>query len=136
MLEDSPLHLVRAHVLLDLGGALRRAGSRTEAREPLRQALEFARRGGMARTARLARDELQATGETVRRYAPIGVESLTPSERRVAEMAASGMSNRQIAQSLFVTVKTVEAHLSAAYDKLDISSRRQLPGALEDVTTT
>lgn len=132
MVEDSPAGLVRAHVLLDLGGALRRAGSRTEARGPLREALELARRGGMARIARLAREELQATGETVRRYAPIGIESLTPSERRVAEMAASGLTNRQIAQSLFVTVKTVEAHLSAAYDKLDIGSRRQLPAALED----
>jgi len=84
----------------------------------------------MARFAKHAREELQASGETVRRYAPIGVESLTPSERRVAELAASGMTNRQIAQALFVTVKTVEAHLSAAYDKLDIESRRQLPTAL------
>ncbi|HEU4599238.1 MAG TPA: helix-turn-helix transcriptional regulator, partial [Solirubrobacterales bacterium] len=59
-----------------------------------------------------------------------GVESLTPSERRVAELAASGLTNRQIAQSLFVTVKTVEAHLSASYDKLDINSRHQLTEAL------
>jgi DNA-binding CsgD family transcriptional regulator len=66
----------------------------------------------------------------VRRWTPIGVESLTPSERRVAEMAASGMTNRQIAQSLFLTVKTIEAHLAAAYDKLGIRSRQQLPGVL------
>ena len=92
----------------------------------MREASELARRCGAARVAKRANAELEATGETVRRYTPIGVESLTPSERRVAELAASGMTNRQIAQSLFVTVKTVEAHLSAAYDKLDIGSRRNL----------
>jgi DNA-binding CsgD family transcriptional regulator len=130
MTDGSDRRLQRAHILADLGAALRREGRRADARAPLREALELARRGGMARIARRAREELQATGETVRRYAPIGVESLTPSERRVAELAASGMTNRQIAQSLFVTVKTVEAHLSAAYDKLDIDSRRQLSRAL------
>lgn len=130
MTDGSDRCLQRAHVLADLGAALRREGRRADARAPLRQALELARRGGMVRVAKRAREELQATGETVRRYAPIGVESLTPSERRVAELAASGMTNRQIAQSLFVTVKTVEAHLSAAYDKLDIDSRRQLGNAL------
>lgn len=130
LLESSPRQLERAYVLTDLGAALRRAGRRADARPPLRSAVKLARQGGAVRVAKRATDELQATGEKVRSYAPIGVESLTPSERRVAELAASGMSNRQIAQSLFVTVKTVEAHLSAAYDKLDIGSRRQLPGAL------
>ena len=66
----------------------------------------------------------------MRRYTPIGVESLTPSERRVAELAASGLTNRQIAQTLFLTVKTIETHLAAAYDKLGIRSRQQLPAAL------
>jgi DNA-binding CsgD family transcriptional regulator/tetratricopeptide (TPR) repeat protein len=130
LLENSPRRLERAHTLVDLGSALRRAGRRADARTPLREAFELARRCGAARIARRANSELEATGEKVRRYTPIGVESLTPSERRVADLAASGMTNRQIAQSLFVTVKTVEAHLSAAYDKLDISSRRQLPAAL------
>jgi DNA-binding NarL/FixJ family response regulator len=130
LMEGSPRRLARAHVLADLGEALRRDGRRADARAPLRQAFELARRCGAARLAKRAHAELEATGETVRRYAPIGVESLTPSERRVAELAASGMTNRQIAQSLFVTVKTVEAHLSAAYDKLDIDSRRQLGEAL------
>jgi DNA-binding CsgD family transcriptional regulator len=59
-----------------------------------------------------------------------GVGSLTPSERRVAEMAAEGDTNREIAQALFVTPKTVEVHLSSAYRKLGISSRSQLPKAL------
>jgi DNA-binding CsgD family transcriptional regulator/tetratricopeptide (TPR) repeat protein len=131
-LDGSPRRLEHAHVLFDLGSALRRAGQRAEAREPLRRASDLARRGGAARLADRANSELAATGEKVRRYTPIGVESLTPRERRVADLAASGMTNRQIAQSLFVTVKTVEAHLSAAYGKLDIGSRRDLPGALEE----
>jgi DNA-binding NarL/FixJ family response regulator len=109
---------------------LRRAGRRADARAPLREAFDLARRCGAARIAKRAHSELEATGEKVRRYTPIGVESLTPSERRVADLAASGMTNRQIAQTLFVTVKTIEAHLSAAYDKLDIESRRQLHDAL------
>ncbi|HEX5608655.1 MAG TPA: AAA family ATPase [Solirubrobacterales bacterium] len=125
-----PKRLFRVHALLELGEALRREGHRARAREPLREAFTLARQCGATRMARQAHAELEATGETLRRYTPIGVESLTPSERRVAELAASGMTNRQIAQSLFVTVKTVEAHLSAAYDKLDISSRGQLPGVL------
>lgn len=129
---DSPRRLEVAHALVDLGELLRREGRRADARVPLREGFDLARRCGAARIARRANAELEATGEKVRRYVPIGVESLTPSERRVADLAASGMTNRQIAQSLFVTVKTVEAHLSATYDKLDIGSRRELPEALSD----
>jgi len=128
--KDGPVRVQRAYALVDLGEALRREGHRVRARAPLRGGFTLARQCGAARLAKHAHAELQATGETLRRYTPIGVESLTPSERRVAELAASGMTNRQIAQSLFVTVKTVEAHLSAAYDKLDINSRGQLPGVL------
>jgi DNA-binding CsgD family transcriptional regulator/tetratricopeptide (TPR) repeat protein len=130
LLDGSPRRLGRAQILCELGAALRRDGRRVEARTPLREALKLARQCGAAGVAKRAHDELEASGETVRRYAPIGVESLTPSERRVAELAASGLTNRQIAQSLFVTVKTVEAHLSATYDKLDVESRKQLAAAL------
>jgi DNA-binding CsgD family transcriptional regulator len=132
LMEDSPRRLERAHVLLELGTALRVEGRRGDARAVLLEAFKLARQCGAARIAKRAHGELGASGETIRRYLPIGVESLTPSERRVAELAASGMTNRQIAQSLFVTVKTVEAHLSATYDKLDISSRRQLGDALAE----
>jgi len=59
-----------------------------------------------------------------------GVETLTASERRVAQMAAQGLSNKEIAQTLFVTVKTVELHLSNVYRKLRIGSRRELGAAL------
>jgi DNA-binding CsgD family transcriptional regulator/tetratricopeptide (TPR) repeat protein len=130
VLEGSSRRLDRAQALSELGAALRRDGHRVEARTPLREALELARGCGAVRLARHTHAELRATGETVRHHTPIGVESLTPSERRVAELAASGMTNRQIAQSLFVTVKTVEAHLSASYDKLAIRSRQQLAAAL------
>lgn len=131
VLDGSPALLARMHALLDLGCALRRAGHRGDARAPLREALELARRCGAKGVAREAYVELQATGERVRRWTPIGVESLTPSERRVAEMAANGMTNRQIAQALFLTIKTIESHLAATYDKLGIRSRRQLPEALD-----
>jgi len=130
LLDGSPALLARLHALHDLGRALRRVGRRVDARPPLREALELARRCGASGVARDAAFELQATGEKVRRWTPIGVESLTPSERRVAELAASGMTNRQIAQTLFLTVKTIETHLAATYDKLGIRSRRALPTAL------
>jgi DNA-binding CsgD family transcriptional regulator/tetratricopeptide (TPR) repeat protein len=121
---------IRSVLLTQLGTALRHANRRADARAPLREGLALARRCGAAGIAKQAYDELEATGEKVRRWTPIGVESLTPSERRVAEMAASGMTNRQIAQALFLTVKTIETHLAATYDKLDIHSRRALPEAL------
>jgi DNA-binding CsgD family transcriptional regulator len=130
MLETSTTRLDRAATLCELGVALRRAKRRVEAREPLREALELARECGAVGLAKYAHDELEATGERVRRRVSSGLESLTASERRVAEMAAEGMSNREIAQTLFLTVKTIESHLSAVYDKLGIPSRQLLPGAL------
>jgi DNA-binding CsgD family transcriptional regulator len=77
-----------------------------------------------------ARQELLASGARPRRTALRGVQALTPSEHRVAEMAAAGHTNRETAQALFVTLRTIEAHLSRAYDKLGISSREQLLTAL------
>jgi DNA-binding CsgD family transcriptional regulator len=77
-----------------------------------------------------ASDELAAMGTRPRKLLQTGLETLTASERRVAQMAATDMSNKEIAQALFVTVKTVEVHLSSVYRKLQISSRRQLNSAL------
>jgi DNA-binding NarL/FixJ family response regulator len=77
-----------------------------------------------------AEQELAATGARPRRVLLTGVESLTASERRIVELAAAGASNPHIAQQLFVTRKTVETHLSHAYQKLGISSRQQLAAAL------
>ncbi|MFL5906760.1 MAG: AAA family ATPase [Solirubrobacterales bacterium] len=129
-LRGSPARLELAHSLTQLGSALRRANRRVEAREPLKEALEIAHRSGATPLAERAREELAASGAKPRREMLSGVESLTPSELRVARMAADGMGNREIAQDLFVSVKTVETHLGSVYRKLDISSRTELPAAL------
>jgi len=129
-LERSTARLEHAKALLALGTGLRLARQPTEAREPLRRALEIASACSAEATIERAREELAAAGVRPRREALGGVESLTPSERRVAGMAAEEMTNREIAQALFVTPKTVEVHLSNAYRKLEISSRRQLAAAL------
>ena len=130
-LEDTPRRLDQAHALVELGAALRRSNRRSDAREPLRRGMDLAHRCGARPLAERARQELLACGARPRRLLLSGVESLTASERRVAEMAAEGMSNPQIAQALFVTRKTVEAHLVQTYRKLDITSREQLPAALQ-----
>jgi DNA-binding CsgD family transcriptional regulator len=101
------------------------AGGR-QAREPLREALAIANDLGGAALAERAREELFASGARPRSEALKGRDSLTPSELRVALMAAEGLSNREVAQDLFVTVRTVESHLSRAYDKLEIRSRGEL----------
>jgi DNA-binding CsgD family transcriptional regulator len=131
LLRESPARLEYIRALTDLGAALRRAGRRADAREPLREALELARRAGALAIARRAHDELAATGEKLRPLAAVGVESLTPSERRIARLAAEGRTNREIAQTLFLSVKTVESHLRGVYAKLDIRSRDELPQALD-----
>jgi DNA-binding CsgD family transcriptional regulator len=129
-LAPSPARLELARALVDLGATLRRANHRRAAREPLREALKIAHPCGATVIEQAAREELAATGAKPRRVMLSGVESLTPSELRVAGMAAQGLENRQIAQELFVSVKTAETHLGHVYRKLDISSRKQLPDAL------
>lgn len=130
VLDGSPARLELARALTDLGAALRRANRRAEAREPLRRGLDLAHRCGSPPLEQRAREELRATGARPRRAVVSGVSSLTPSEQRVARMAAEGSTNRDIAQKLFVTPKTVEIHLSHAYRKLDVRSRSELPRAL------
>ncbi|MFI8294154.1 AAA family ATPase [Streptomyces sp. NPDC085614] len=130
VLEDSPAQLEHAKALTDLGAALREAGHRPAARTPLREALDLATRCGATPTVELARNELAAAGGRPRQTTLTGPDALTPSERSVAELAAQGVPNRQIAQRLFVTPKTVEVHLTAAYRKLEIANRTQLAHAL------
>lgn len=120
----APPRLEYMNALVDLGAATRRANQRTAARHPLRVGLDLAERGGAGALVRRARDELGATGARSRRVMLTGVQALTPSERRVADLAASGLTTRQIAQVLFVTPKTVEFHLRHVYRKLDIPSSR------------
>jgi DNA-binding CsgD family transcriptional regulator len=135
VLEGAPARLEHAKALTELGAALRRSNRRSEAREPLRRGLELATICGARPLVERAETELLATGARPRRIALSGVASLTPSERRVAEMAAEGRTNREIAQGLFVTPKTVEVHLSSAYRKLGIASRSQLRGMLAEAGT-
>jgi DNA-binding CsgD family transcriptional regulator len=130
VLEASPARLELAKAELALGTALRLARRPSEARGPLRRAAELAAACSADPLVERVAAELGAAGARPRREALGGVESLTPSERRVAGLAASEKTNRQIAQELFVTPKTVEVHLSNAYRKLEISSRRELATAL------
>jgi DNA-binding CsgD family transcriptional regulator len=135
-LADSPDRLGHARALVDLGAAMRRAGRRTQAREPLREGLEMARRCGATVLVERAHEELVTAGARPRRLMFSGLESLTAAERRVARRAADGRANREIAQELFVTTKTVENHLSRVYSKLDISGRDELTPALEGAEAT
>jgi DNA-binding CsgD family transcriptional regulator len=130
VLESSQGRLEYAKSLVELGAALRRSNKRTDSREYLRLGLELAHKLGAIGLESRAQTELAATGARPRRLMLSGLDSLTPSERRVAEMAAENMTNKDIAQALFVTPKTVEVHLSSVYRKLEISSRAQLPAAL------
>jgi DNA-binding NarL/FixJ family response regulator len=132
VLARSSARLEQAHALVDYGAALRRANRRTESRDPLRHALDLAHRCGATPLAERARHELAAAGARPRRAAS-GVDALTPSELRVARMAADGMTNRAIAQALFITTKTVEVHLASTYRKLAIPSRTALAEALAPI---
>jgi DNA-binding CsgD family transcriptional regulator len=132
VLSPSGARLEHAKALVDLGAALRRGNRRADSRAYLREGLDLAHRVGAGSLAQRAQAELAATGARPRRLQLTGIESLTPSERRVAELAAGQMTNKDIAQTLFVTPKTVEVHLSSAYRKLEISSRSELASALAD----
>lgn len=130
LLRDSPARLARAQTLVNLGIGLRCRGEMLAAREPLAAGLDLAQQCGAVALAESARAELVATGARPRRTSLRGPGALTPAELRTAEMAASGMTNREVAQALFVSTKTVETQLSQAYAKLGIASRSQLAAAL------
>jgi DNA-binding CsgD family transcriptional regulator len=126
--SQSPLELARARS--DYGAALRRMGRRVQARAELERALDVAHGCGARRIAARARAELIAAGAKPRRDAITGRDALTAAELRVARLAAQGLSNRDIAQALFITTKTAKAHLNRVYRKLGITRRAQLPDAL------
>jgi DNA-binding CsgD family transcriptional regulator len=132
--QDSVARLEHAKALVGLGAAMRRSRRPTDAREPLRSGLELANGLGAEALASRARHELHAAGARPRTRALTGPAALTPAERRVAERAAAGQTNRAIAEALFVTTTTVEFHLRNAYRKLGVPSRRELPGVLGDTT--
>lgn len=130
----SPAKLEHAKALLALGTALRHARRPTDARDPLRRSLELADVCGAPALADQARSELHAAGGRPRTTALTGVASLTPSELRTAQLAAAGHTNRDIAQELFVTPKTVERHLGNVYRKLGIRTRKGLGAELASQT--
>jgi DNA-binding CsgD family transcriptional regulator len=130
ILQRTPARLEHARALVNLGEGLRARGHRHESRKALSLGLDLAHRAGAAALAQRARAELVATGARPRREALSGPDALTPGELRTARMAAEGLSNREIAQALFVSAKTVEAQLSQAYAKLSIQGRRELATAL------
>jgi DNA-binding CsgD family transcriptional regulator len=131
VLGASPARLEHARTLLELGAALRRSGQRVEARSVLSAALDGCHACGAHVLADRARAELRAAGARPRRERLSGVEALTAGELRVAELAARGLTNRQIAQTLFVTSKTVETHLGHVYPKLAIAGRSELGEKLQ-----
>jgi DNA-binding CsgD family transcriptional regulator/Flp pilus assembly protein TadD len=130
VLAGTGARLEYARSLVELGAAIRRRGRRAQAREPLREGMELAHHCGAAPLVEQARGEVLATGARPRRIVRTGVAALTPSELRVAHMAAEGMTNREIAQALFVTQRTVEGHLTHAFQKLDVTSRGHLADRL------
>jgi DNA-binding CsgD family transcriptional regulator/DNA-binding phage protein len=126
----SEARLEHCRALLELGAVLRRVGRRTDAGRALGEALELARTCGARLLQERAQAELEVAGTRVQRAARRGADALSPSERRVVRLAIEGLSNRQIAEALFVTRKAVEWHLGNAYRKLDVRSRGELAGAL------
>jgi DNA-binding CsgD family transcriptional regulator len=130
VLSAPDTRLEQARVQADLGAALRRSNRRVEAREMLRQAIDAAYRAGAGPLASRAETELRATGSKPRRVMLTGLEAQTASERRIAELAAEGLTNAQIAQTLFVTARTVEGHLTHVFQKLDVKARTELAAAL------
>ncbi|HEY8582510.1 MAG TPA: AAA family ATPase [Capillimicrobium sp.] len=130
LLEGSQARLAEAHAQADLGVALRAVDREDDARGPLQIALRLAGEADAPPLARRAHAELEASGARPRRLAASGVADLSPAERRVADMAAEGLTNKEIAEALFLTAKTVENHLGRIYVKLGIHSRGELTALL------
>ena len=130
VLERSPARLELAHALADLGAELSRSGRRTEGRDAQRRAISLAGQCGAVALAESAMAALHAGPGRRARIELTGPSALTAAERRVCRQVAGGQTNREVAQALFVTEKTVERHLSSAYQKLGIRSRFQLASAI------
>ena len=121
-----------ARTRLCFGQRLRRDGARIEAREQLRAAADGFRAIGATPWVEAAERELGATGERLRRRAPDTPEELTTQERAIAGLVAAGASNKDVAAELFLSPKTVEAHLTRIYRKLGVNSRIQLARRLDE----
>ena len=126
LLADSPARLELARTLERLGQALFDDGDRRAGLEAMRRAAELAVQCHATALAERLRAQLAASGARIPRLVATGVHAFTPAERQAAELACDGRTNRQIAEQLFLSEKTVEAHLSRAYRKLGVRSRTQL----------
>ena len=135
VLAASDLRLAHARALIDLGAALRRGGHRRDAREPLREGLDLANRCGSVIETDRAMDELHACGARPRRPARAGRRRALGPGAPHRDMAAEGLGNREIAEALFLTRRTVEMHLTGAYRKLGVSGRGELEPALSGLRT-
>ncbi len=116
----------RARTELLVGEQLRRERRRLEARDHLRAAVDAFDELSAAPWAERARNELRATGETVRKRDPSTVDELTPQELQIARLVAEGGSNKEVAAQLFLSPRTVEYHLRKVFAKLAITSRAEL----------
>jgi len=132
--DRSPAPFEKARTELCLGERLRRARRRSEARLHLRSALERFERLGAEPWAERARNELRASGETLRGREAGGADELTPQELQVAMLVAEGATNREAGAALFLSPKTIEAHLGRIYRKLDVRSRTELAARLARAT--
>lgn len=129
----APLEIAAAQI--EHGAAVRRHGSDQAARAMLREGLDLARRCDAPALAEAAATELRAAGARRIERPATGVGALTPAERRVVEIAARSASNQDIARQLFLSVKTVETHLSSSYRKLGVRDRGALAAALNSRPT-
>jgi DNA-binding CsgD family transcriptional regulator len=123
--------LYRARLQLAFGEWLRRARRTAESRAPLRAARDAFDALGVGPWGERARQELRASGESSRRRTPDTLDELTPQELQIAQMAAGGLSNREIGQMLYLSHRTVETHLYHLFPKLGVTSRAQLPNVLD-----
>ncbi|MFE3560347.1 ATP-binding protein [Streptomyces sp. NPDC059193] len=130
VLEDTAARYYHARAVADCGARKRAAGELAQARVHLQHAVSIAHQIGATVVAEGALAELRAMGDRPRTRAFSGVDALTPTERRVVDLAAQGMTNRAIADHMFVGLRTVEVHLTNAYRKLDIDGRPGLAEAL------
>ncbi|MFD8084040.1 helix-turn-helix transcriptional regulator [Kitasatospora sp. NPDC059722] len=130
LLENAsdPLELARS--VTALGTLLAATGHTDAGRARLRQALALTQAAGATALAGRVHNELLATGARPRRLPQVGPESLTPSQQRIARLAAEGLSNEDIAARLYITRRTVEFHLTHVYRKLCIDGRVGLRAAL------